>query len=141
MTIRKSIFIALITMLGLSGCAITESQQVAADGSNSDMQKIENFVEKNKKNTTGDLLKTSPAYAQKNQQKAVEANIADVKNTMPLYRQPLFGQMVVFPYISDSGIYHGYQESWIKVKEGEFVLAAPNSSTRSEMVYDLQEVK
>lgn len=130
--------IATLTML-LSGCAINSSQN---DTANSDMQRIEQFVGKNGQlDTKQGLLQTSPSYAQKNQQRAVEANIENVKNSMPLYRQPLFAQMVVFPYISDSGIYHGYIESWVKVKEGEFVLAAPSGSTTNEMIYDLQKVK
>lgn len=121
----------------MSGCAATATPQVA---NNDNMTKIESFVEKDKKDVAKELLKSSPVYAQKNQHKAVEENMVKIKNDMPLYRQPLFAQMVVFPYISDAGIYHGYQESWVKVKEGEFVLADPATNTRDEKIFDYNEV-
>lgn len=72
-----------------------------------------------------EFLKNSPAFAQQNRQSAVKENITKLPNNMPLYRQPLFAQMVVFPYISDDGLYHSYTESWLKIKEGEFVLSDP----------------
>jgi len=121
----------------MSGCAATATPQVA---NNDNMTKIESFVEKDKKDVAKELLKSSPVYAQKNQHKAVEENMVKIKNDMPLYRQPLFAQMVVFPYISDAGIYHGYQESWVKVKEGEFVLADPATNARDEKIFDYNEV-
>lgn len=72
-----------------------------------------------------EFLKNSPSFAQQNRQSAVKENITKLPNNMPLYRQPLFAQMVVFPYISDDGLYHSYTESWLKIKDGEFVLSDP----------------
>lgn len=60
---------------------------------------------------------------------------------MPLYRQPLFAQMVVFPYISDDGLYHSYQESWLKIKDGEFVLSDPRSGEEAkDKIFDYNVV-
>lgn len=128
--------ITIAAALLMSGCAATATPQVA----NNDMSKIEAFVDQDKKDVAKELLKSSPVYAQKNQHEAVEENMVKIKNDMPLYRQPLFAQMVVFPYISDAGIYHGYQESWVKVKEGEFVLAEPATNARGEKIFDYNEV-
>ncbi|EEQ63670.1 hypothetical protein HPMG_01127 [Helicobacter pullorum MIT 98-5489] len=86
------------------------------------------------------LLKNSPSYAQVKRQEAVEENIVKLPNNMPLYRQPLFAQMVVFPYTSKSGVYHGYSESWIKIKEGEFVLSDPKSENQRERIFDFNDV-
>lgn len=128
---------AIAATILMSGCATTGNPQI---GNNGDMSKIEAFVANDKKDVSKELLKTSPVYAQKNQHKAVEENMVKVKNDMPLYRQPLFAQMVVFPYISDAGIYHGYQESWVKIKEGEFVLADPAANAKDEKIFDYNEV-
>ncbi|EAH6630055.1 hypothetical protein ACEUFF_001188 [Campylobacter coli] len=87
------------------------------------------------------LLKNSPSFAQSNQQSAVKENMVKLPNNMPLFRQPLFAQMVVFPYVSDDGIYHGYSESWLKIKEGEFVLSDPRSKQDpSERIFDMNDV-
>lgn len=49
--------------------------------------------------------------------------------------------MTTFPYVSDDGIYHGYSESWIKIKEGEFVLSDPRSNQdSSERIFDMNDV-
>ena len=74
-----------------------------------------------------EFLKNSPSFAQ--------------QNNMPLYRQPLFAQMVVFPYISDDGLYHSYQESWLKIKDGEFVLSDPRSGEEAkDKIFDYNVV-
>lgn len=87
------------------------------------------------------FLKNSPSFAQQNRQSAVKENITKLPNNMPLYRQPLFAQMVVFPYISDDGIYHSYSESWLKIKDGEFVLSDPRSGKESrEKIFDYNAV-
>ncbi|AJC92196.1 hypothetical protein (DUF3442 domain) [Campylobacter subantarcticus LMG 24377] len=76
----------------------------------------------NKNSLIKELLVNSPSYAQKNQQEALKENITPLPNNMPLYRQPLFAQMVVFPYVSSSGVYHDYTEHWFKIKQGDFQL-------------------
>lgn len=113
--------VSITAALFVSGCATTTTTTTNPQ--------VEN-------NVTKELLKSSPVYAQKNQHKAVEENMVKIKNDMPLYRQPLFAQMVVFPYISDAGIYHGYQESWIKIKDGEFVLADSIANPKDEKIFD-----
>ena len=87
------------------------------------------------------FLKNSPSFAQQNRQSAVKENITKLPNNMPLYRQPLFAQMVVFPYISDDGLYHSYQESWLKIKDGEFVLSDPRSGEEAkDKIFDYNVV-
>mgnify|MGYP004514330969 CR=1 FL=1 len=87
------------------------------------------------------FLKNSPSFAQQNRQSAVKENITRLPNNMPLYRQPLFAQMVVFPYISDDGLYHSYQESWLKIKDGEFVLSDPRSGEEAkDKIFDYNVV-
>lgn len=84
-----------------------------------------------------EFLKNSPVFAQQNRQSAVKENITKLPNTMPLYRQPLFAQMVIFPFISDDKVYHSYSESWIKIKDGEFVLSDPrNGEDAKEKIFD-----
>ena len=53
------------------------------------------------------LLKNSPSYAQVKRQEAVEENIVKLPNNNPLYRPPLFSQMVGFSYTSKRGCFHG----------------------------------
>lgn len=87
------------------------------------------------------LLTNSASFAQSNRQGAVKENMTKLPNKMPLFRQPLFAQMVVFPYISDNGVYHGYSEHWVKIKDGEFVLTDPRSNQDpSERIFDVNEV-
>lgn len=84
-----------------------------------------------------EFLTNSPVFAQQNRQSAVKENITKLPNTMPLYRQPLFAQMVIFPFISDDKVYHSYSESWIKIKDGEFVLSDPRSGEEArEKIFD-----
>ncbi|EPR3147346.1 hypothetical protein ACU4US_001440 [Campylobacter jejuni] len=82
----------------------------------------------NKNQLIKELLVNSPSYAQKNQQEALKENITPLPNNMPLYRQPLFAQMVVFPYVSNSGVYHDYTEHWFKIKQGDFQLQNPKQT-------------
>ncbi|MBT0825260.1 hypothetical protein KJQ78_08350, partial [Campylobacter lari] len=82
----------------------------------------------NKNSLIKELLVNSPSYAQKNQQEALKENITPLPNNMPLYRQPLFAQMVVFPYVSSGGVYHDYTEHWFEIKQGDFQLQNPKQT-------------
>ncbi|EQA5652193.1 inverse autotransporter beta domain-containing protein, partial [Campylobacter lari] len=82
----------------------------------------------NKNSLIKELLVNSPSYAQKNQQEALKENITPLPNNMPLYRQPLFAQMVVFPYVSSNGVYHDYTEHWFEIKQGDFQLQSPKQT-------------
>lgn len=106
----KSWVIVASVMLLMSGCAVSQKPHPLNAPKQDSLQK--------------NLLSTSPVYAQNHLVEAIEENMEEFEGEMPLYRQPLFAKMVVFPYIShDTGTYHGYQEVWLKIKEGEFVLA------------------
>ena len=94
----------------------------------------------NEREIIDSLLKHSPSFAQSNLQKAQEKNIVNLPNNMPLYRQPLFAKMFIFPFISNNGVYHGYSESWLKIKEGEFILSDPKTDTSKERMFDYNEV-
>ncbi len=96
---------------------------------------------KDENKIVSELLTNSPSFAEKNVQGAVKENMVKLPNTMPLFRQPLFAQLVVFPYVSDDGVYHGYSESWVKVKEGNFVLSDPrNGPAGKERIFDINAV-
>lgn len=131
------ITIFVTAIIFINGCSTPKTPQISK---NNEMVKIESFVKNDKEDLSKELLKTSPVYAQKHQHKAVEENMHKIQNNMPLYRQPLFAQMIVFPYISDAQIYHGYQESWVKIKEGKFILSDPASSAKDEKIFDFNEV-
>ena len=67
------------------------------------------------------LLKTNPLFAKKYKKAALKEKVPLAPNA-PLYIPPRFAKMIVFPYVSDNGIYHDTQVVWIKVKNGQFVL-------------------
>ena len=67
------------------------------------------------------LLKTNPLFAKKYKKAALKEKIPLAVNA-PLYIPPRFAKMIVFPYVSDDGIYHDTQVVWIKIKNGQFVL-------------------
>lgn len=92
---------------------------------------------KDEKRMVRELLTEQPTFAAKNRQIAVKENMRQLPNNMPLYNNPQFAQMVVFPYVSDSGIYHSDTESWIKIKEGSFALSDPkNPSNLGDKIFD-----
>jgi hypothetical protein len=80
------------------------------------------------------LLKTNPLFAGKYKKAAIKEKVPLTPNT-PLYRPPLFAEMIVFPYVSDSGIYHDTQKVWIKIKDGEFVLNQNRHKTDERIFY------
>ncbi|EAL2460521.1 hypothetical protein YZ31_07835 [Campylobacter lari] len=134
-----SVSICCLSVFLFNACAVKKSNQ-KIDTSELRTLIKEPLKQPHKNQLIKELLVNSPSYAQKNQQEALKENITPLPNNMPLYRQPLFAQMVVFPYIGDNGIYHGYSESWVKIKEGEFVLSDPKKDKKSEKIFDFNEV-
>ncbi|WP_187648652.1 TraV family lipoprotein [Nitrosophilus labii] len=140
----------LIATMLLTGCASTSNnitipapkkEQKNKLSNNEKMAVIREFAgQSTPESVEKKLLKTSPVYAQKHKKDAVIENMK-VKENMPLYRQPLFAKMIIYPYVSKSGIYHGYQTSYIKIKEGEWVLADQGSDKKDEKIFDFNEVK
>jgi len=126
-----------------TGCATTNQNQIVikqpTPKMKSDMKKIRQFAkEPTKKDIQKQLLKKSPYYAQKHKKEAMKVNLK-LKPNIPLYRQPFFAQMTVFPYVSKKGIYHSYQTVYIKIKDGEWVIANP-METRPSRTFDYNEV-
>ncbi len=136
----KNFKLITIGLIGLTliGCASSQPQpQLKPSKQAKELKTIEAFV-KNKKTAplrkvskfvnkplnitevNKILLKTNSLYAKKYKKEALKEKINLTPNT-PLYRPPLFAEMIVFPYVSD-GIYHDTQKIWIKIKNGEFVL-------------------
>ncbi len=146
--------IATITILTILGCSSNQPQPkkvTTGNTKNKKIKEIEKFVKNNKTSKTSTkkiavytdkpinikevnkiLLKTSPLYAKKYKKEALKENMRLTPNT-PLYRPPLFAQMIVYPYVSDDGIYHDTQLVWIKVKDGEFVLNQKNHNTTQKV--------
>lgn len=147
MRILKNTALILSTALLFSACATKQNAKAKEPSVDSELRllvgnlKYSDLDKQDEDELIKDLLKNSPSFAQNNQQSAIKENMVKLPNKMPLFRQPLFAQMTVFPYVSDESIYHGYSESWIKIKEGEFVLSDPRSNQgSSERIFDMNDV-
>ncbi|EOZ3532502.1 hypothetical protein ACQLLD_000847 [Campylobacter upsaliensis] len=147
MRILKNTALILSTALLFSACATKQNAKVKEPNVDSELRllvgdlKYSDLDKQDEDELIKALLKNSPSFAQNNQQSAIKENMVKLPNKMPLFRQPLFAQMTIFPYVSDDGIYHGYSESWIKIKEGEFVLSDPRSNQdSSERIFDMNDV-
>lgn len=147
MRILKNTALILSTALLFSACATKQNAKVKEPNVDSELRllvgdlKYSDLDKQDEDELIKALLKNSPSFAQNNQQSAIKENMVKLPNKMPLFRQPLFAQMTIFPYVSDEGIYHGYSESWIKIKEGEFVLSDPRSNQdSSERIFDMNDV-
>ena len=134
----------IVVAMSLSGCLANKEVEITPNHLDAELTNLmkgeERAYSDNEEAVISALLKNSPSYAQAKRQEAVDENIVKLPNNMPLYIQPLFAQMVVFPYTSKSGVYHGYSESWIKIKEGEFVLSDPKSENQRERIFDFNDV-
>lgn len=147
MRILKNTALILSTALLFSACATKQNAKTKEPSVDSELRllvgdlKYSDLDKQDEDELIKALLKNSPSFAQNNQQSAIKENMVKLPNKMPLFRQPLFAQMTIFPYVSDEGIYHGYSESWIKIKEGEFVLSDPRSNQdSSERIFDMNDV-
>ncbi|EPO1980280.1 hypothetical protein ACT7GF_000718 [Campylobacter upsaliensis] len=147
MRILKNTALILSTALLFSACATKQNAKAKEPSVDSELRllvgdlKYSDLDKQDEDELIKALLKNSPSFAQNNQQSAIKENMVKLPNKMPLFRQPLFAQMTIFPYVSDDGIYHGYSESWIKIKEGEFVLSDPRSNQdSSERIFDMNDV-
>lgn len=147
MRILKNTALILSTALLFSACATKQNAKTKEPSVDSELRllvgdlKYSDLDKQDEDELIKALLKNSPSFAQNNQQSAIKENMVKLPNKMPLFRQPLFAQMTIFPYVSDDGIYHGYSESWIKIKEGEFVLSDPRSNQdSSERIFDMNDV-
>ncbi|EPP1145347.1 hypothetical protein ACULYO_000623 [Campylobacter upsaliensis] len=147
MRILKNTALILSTALLFSACATKQNAKAKEPSVDSELRllvgdlKYSDLDKQDEDELIKALLKNSPSFAQNNQQSAIKENMVKLPNKMPLFRQPLFAQMTTFPYVSDDGIYHGYSESWIKIKEGEFVLSDPRSNQdSSERIFDMNDV-
>ncbi|EAI8233200.1 hypothetical protein IQ300_000721 [Campylobacter upsaliensis] len=143
----KNTALILSTALLFSACATKQNAKTKEPSVDSELRllvgdlKYSDLDKQDEDELIKALLKNSPSFAQNNQQSAIKENMVKLPNKMPLFRQPLFAQMTIFPYVSDEGIYHGYSESWIKIKEGEFVLSDPRSNQdSSERIFDMNDV-
>ncbi len=141
----KNLFVVFSTPLLIvffSGCMtkITSIQKNDLDKELASIMQEDN-TKFSDKEVISTLLKNSSSFAQSNKQEAQEQNIVELPNNMPLYRQPLFAQIVIFPFVSKDGNYHGYSESWIKIKEGEFVLSDAGAEENKERIFDLNQAR
>ena len=134
----------------LVGCASNQPQptNIKPKQNDKNLQVIKSFVKKNRnisknikkiakfddkvvdvKEAKKILLKTNPLFAKKYKKAALKEKIPLAINT-PLYIPPRFAKMIVFPYVSNDGIYHDTQVVWIKVKNGQFVLNQKTKNSR-----------
>lgn len=139
-------FLISAFVLGSVGCANKSVEKTLPTNDNSDIRTIHELMGnkqitslsiKDEKRMVQELLTNQPTFATKNRQIAVKENMRQLPNNMPLYNNPQFAQMVVFPYVSDSGIYHSDTESWIKIKDGNFALSDPkNPNNLGDKIFD-----
>jgi len=149
---RKIIAISLVAIV-FSGCATTNNTlqpKVVKKAKSKDLKKIEEFVKGTKeinktkkialyndkpvdtKEVKKILLKNNALFAKKHKKEALKEKIR-LKSNAPLYIPPRFAKMIVFPYVSDDGIYHDTQVVWVKVKDGEFVLNQSNAKEKARV--------
>jgi len=149
---KKNIKIIIAGLIGfvITGCASNQPQpktQPVVKTQTQEIKKIEAFVKNSKtkssikkiavfdnkplniREVNKILLKTNALYAEKYKKEALKENMRLAPNA-PLYRPPLFAEMIVYPYVSDDGIYHDTQVVWIKVKNGEFVLNQRDANSK-----------
>lgn len=90
---------------------------------NNNIEKIAKFDDKitDIKQAKKILLKNNPLFAKKYKKAALKEKIP-LKVNAPLYIPPRFAKMIVFPYVSNNGIYHDTEIVWVKIKKGQFVL-------------------
>lgn len=147
---NTSLIFALLSSLLIAACSSKDNLIVAQNKDLNNKLKIlinndinyTSLPKGNEDELIREFLTNSPAFAQQNRQSAVKENITKLPNTMPLFRQPLFAQMVIFPFVSDDGLYHSYSESWLKIKDGEFVLSDPRSGEEArEKIFDFNLIK
>lgn len=110
--------LALITLVSFSACS---SKSVELPKQSEEVkQKIitKNIeVEKYKK----EMLKNNENYSEKHLKQSLYENYK-TNDEKPLYKNPEFAVITIFPYVSDDGIYHEYERVWVKIKDGNFIL-------------------
>ena len=137
---KKRVVLFLVVIGLFSGCVTTNNTpqpKVVAKSKN--LKKIEEFVKGTEevnatkkiaryinkpvdiKDAKKILLKNNALFAKKHKKEALKEKVR-LKSNAPLYIPPRFAKMIVFPYVSDDGIYHDTQTVWVKIKDGEFVL-------------------
>lgn len=77
----------------------------------------QNSIEKNKV----DMLQNSALYSKDNIKDSLKTNLRS-PDAPPLYLNPTFAKITIFPYVSNAGHYHSYEEVWVKIKDGKFIL-------------------
>ena len=109
------------------------------NNNNKNIKKIARFDDKvvDVKEAKKILLKTNPLFAKKYKKAALKEKIPLAPNA-PLYIPPRFAKMIVFPYVSNDGIYHDTQVVWIKVKNGQFVLNQKAKNSRIKVFSPLR---
>lgn len=146
---KYTLVLALASSLLISACSFKDSPIVAKNKAlNNELKILINddvnytaLPKGNEEELIREFLTNSPVFAQQNRQSAIKENITKLPNNMPLFRQPLFAQIVIFPFVSDDGLYHSYSESWIKIKDGEFVLSDPRSGEQAkEKIFDFNVI-
>ena len=97
----------IVGAMSLSGCLANKQVEITPNHLDAELTNLmkgeERAYSDDEEAVISALLKNSPSYAQAKRQEAVEENIVQLPNNMPLYREPLFAQLVVFPYVSKTG--------------------------------------
>lgn len=125
------LILSMALSLGLSACKDNQVTTPTQQTNQKEQQIITHKAQDNEvKQIQQDLLKNNENYSKANQKQSLEVNFKS-NDEKPLYVNPKFAVVTIFPYVSDEGIYHEYERVWIKIKDGEFALE--QKSTKKAM--------
>ncbi|ULO03833.1 TraV family lipoprotein [Campylobacter sp. RM12651] len=113
----KICVLSVFAILSFSACSHKQEVAIQSDEIKREIIEKNVEVEKYKK----EMLKNNEHYSEQHLKQSLYENYK-TNNEKPLYKNPQFAVITIFPYVSDDGIYHEYERVWIKVQEGDFVL-------------------
>lgn len=110
--------LALITLVSFSACS-SKSVELPEQSEEVKQKIITKNIEVDKYKK--EMLKNNENYSEKHLKQSLYENYK-TNDEKPLYKNPEFAVITIFPYVSDDGIYHEYERVWVKIKDGNFIL-------------------
>lgn len=110
--------LALIALVSFSACS-SKSVELPKQSEEVKQKIITKNIEVDKYKK--EMLKNNENYSEKHLKQSLYENYK-TNDEKPLYKNPEFAVITIFPYVSDDGIYHEYERVWVKIKDGNFIL-------------------
>lgn len=110
--------LALIALVSFSACS-SKSVELPKQSEELKQKIITKNIEVDKYKK--EMLKNNENYSEKHLKQSLYENYK-TNDEKPLYKNPEFAVITIFPYVSDDGIYHEYERVWVKIKDGNFIL-------------------